>query len=525
MDISAPGSAPPAPGGGGGTGGLFRTKSVERSIRDTEEPEHSLRKSLSALDLTVFGVGVVIGTGIFVLTGTVARNNAGPAVALAFVVSGVVCALAALCYAEFASTVPVAGSAYTFSYASIGELPAWIIGWDLVLEMALGCAVVSVGWSGYVRSLMDNVGWHLPDYLSGTNDAHGFGFDLLACLLVLVITGVLVLGMKLSARLTSLIVAVKVGVVLLVIIAGAFFLHSANYSPFIPKAVSSSGSGSGLNAPLIQLMFGYEPTNFGVQGIFTAASVVFFAFIGFDIVATAAEETRHPQRDVPRGILGSLAICTVLYVAVSVIVTGMQKYTRLSVDAPLADAFKATGHPFFSGVISFGAAVGLTTVCMILLLGQARVFFAMSRDGLLPRAFSQVHPRFGTPYRSTVLLGAIVAVIAGFTSIAELAELVNIGTLFAFVVVAAGVMVLRRTRPDLPRSFRTPWVPVLPVASVCASLWLMLNLPAETWVRFGAWMIAGFAVYAFYGRRNSRIGQEATPAHQATARDNSGPGR
>ncbi|MEU9750143.1 amino acid permease [Streptomyces niveus] len=484
---------------------LFRTKTVEQSIQDTEEPEHALKKSLSALDLTVFGVGVIIGTGIFVLTGAVAKNNAGPATALAFVVAGVVCALAAVCYAEFASTVPVAGSAYTFSYASLGELPAWIIGWDLVLEFALATAVVAVGWSGYVQSLLDNAGWHLPHALAGTDAEAGFGFNLLAFLLVLLLTGILVLGMKLSARVTTVVVAIKVAVVLIVIIAGAFYIDSANYSPFIPKA-EEQPSGGGLNSPLIQLMFGYAPTNFGVMGIFTAASVVFFAFIGFDIVATAAEETKDPQRDMPRGILGSLIICTVLYVAVSIVVTGMQKYTKLTVDAPLADAFKATGHPFYSGVISFGAAVGLTTVCMILLLGQTRVFFAMSRDGLLPRVFSHVHPKFRTPYRSTVLLGVIIAIVAGFTSIEELASLVNIGTLFAFVVVAIGVVILRRTRPDLPRAFRAPLVPWLPAASVLASLWLMLNLPAETWLRFAVWMAVGVVVYFVYGRAHSRLG-------------------
>ncbi|MFG2193364.1 amino acid permease [Streptomyces sp. NPDC048639] len=485
-------------------GGVFRTKSIEQSIQDTEEPDHALTRSLSALDLMVFGVGVIIGTGIFVLTGAAAKDQAGPATALAFVAAGIVCALAALCYAEFASTVPVAGSAYTFSYASIGELPAWIIGWDLVLEFALGTAVVAVGWSGYVRSLMDNAGWHLPDTLAGPSVAEGFGFDLLAFLLVLVLTGILVLGTKLSARFTAIVVAIKVTVVLMVIIAGAFLIDSKNYDPFLPPSRPSTG-GSGLDAPLVQIMFGYEPTDFGVQGIFTAAAVVFFAFIGFDVVATTAEETRNPQRDMPRGILGSLAICTVLYVAVTIVVTGMQKYTQLSVDAPLADAFKAVGYPWFAGAISLGAAVGLTTVCMILLLGQTRVFFAMSRDGLLPRFFSKTHPQFATPYRSTILLGVIIAIIAGFTSIEELAELVNIGTLFAFVVVAIGVIVLRRTRPDLHRAFRTPWVPVVPILSVAASLWLMLNLPAETWVRFGGWMILGFIVYFLYGRAHSRM--------------------
>nr|WP_202553801.1 amino acid permease [Streptomyces sp. SID4936] len=483
---------------------MFRTKTVEQSIRDTEEPEHALKKSLSALDLTVFGVGVVIGTGIFVLTGKVAKETAGPATALAFVIAGVVCALAALCYAEFASTVPVAGSAYTFSYASLGELVAWIIGWDLVLEFALGTAVVAVGWSGYVRSLLENFGWHMPGVLSGTDVAKGFGFDILAFALVLVLTVVLVLGMKLSARVTTVVVAIKVAVVLIVIIAGLFFVKAANYTPFIPEA-QPQPSGSGLTAPLVQLMFGFAPTNFGIMGVFTAASVVFFAFIGFDVVATAAEETKLPQRDMPRGILASLFICTVLYVAVSLVVTGMEHYTDLSVEAPLADAFKAVGHPVYAGLISFGAAIGLTTVCLILLLGQTRVFFAMSRDGLLPRFFSKTHPKYGTPYRPTILLGVIIAIVAGVTSINELATLVNIGTLFAFVVVALGVLVLRRTRPDLPRAFRTPWVPVIPVLSVAASVWLMLNLPAETWLRFGIWMAIGVIIYFAYGRGHSRI--------------------
>ncbi|MFF7492833.1 amino acid permease [Streptomyces rubiginosohelvolus] len=483
---------------------LFRRKTVKQSILDTEEPTHQLKRSLSALDLTVFGVGVIIGTGIFVLTGTVAKNNAGPATALSFVVAGAVCALAALCYAEFASTVPVAGSAYTFSYISLGELPAWLIGWDLVLELALGAAVVAVGWSGYVRSLLENAGWVLPEVLSGREGASGFGFDILAAGLVLLITVILVAGMKLSARVTAVVVAVKVAVVLIVIIAGSFLVKGRNYSPFVPPQQQVE-AGSGLDTPLIQLLIGWAPSNFGVMGIFTGASVVFFAFIGFDIVATAAEETRRPQRDVPRGILGSLFICTALYVAVSIVVTGMQKYTELSVDAPLADAFKATGHPFYAGVISFGAAVGLTTVCLIILLGQTRVFFAMSRDGLLPRFFSQVHPRFKTPHRPTILLGVIIAIVAGFTSLSELAELVNIGTLVAFMVVSISVLVLRRTRPDLPRAFRTPWVPVLPMLAAAASLWLMLNLPAETWLRFGAWMLIGLTVYLFYGRTRSRL--------------------
>ncbi|MFJ7150787.1 amino acid permease [Streptomyces sp. NPDC100445] len=501
---------------------LFRTKKVEQSILDTEEPEHALKKSLSALDLTVFGVGVIIGTGIFVYTGSVAKTTAGPAISLSFVAAGVACALAALCYAEFASSVPVAGSAYTFSYASIGELPAWIIGWDLVLEFALGTAVVAVGWSGYFRSFLDtNIGWHVPAVLGGRDNAHGFGFDIFAALLVLALTAVLVVGMKLSARVTQVVVAVKVTVVLIVIIAGSFIVNTVNYHPYIPPAQPAQAGGN-LKAPLIQLMFGWAPSNFGVMGIFTGASIVFFAFIGFDVVATAAEETRNPQRDMPRGIIGSLVICTLLYVAVSIVVTGMQKYTKLSVEAPLAEAFKATGHPWYAGVISFGATIGLITVCMILLLGQTRVFFAMSRDGLLPRFFSRTHPRFRTPYRPTILLGVIIAIVAGFTSLTTLGELVNIGTLFAFIVVAISVVILRRTRPDLPRAFRTPWVPVIPVLSVCASLWLMLNLPAETWLRFAVWMVIGFAVYFLYGRSHSRLGQREQEAAARTAGPPSG---
>lgn len=489
---------------------LVRTKPVEQSIADTHEPEHALRRTLSALDLTVFGVGVIIGTGIFVLTGTAAKNTAGPAVALSFAVSGVVCALAALCYAEFASTVPVAGSAYTFSYSTLGELPAWIIGWDLVLELALGAAVVAVGWSGYVQSLLDSAGWTLPYGISGA-DTEGWSFNLPAALLVIVLTGVILLGMHLSAEVTRVIVFIKVAAVLVVIFAGLFYIKADNYDPFIPEAVPVEDVSGGA-APLVQVLFGYTPSDFGVMGIFTAAAVVFFAFIGFDIVATTAEETKHPQRDMPRGILGSLLICTVLYMAVSVVVTGMQKYTELSSDAPLSDAFKSVGADVVADIIDVGAVAGLTSVTMIMLMGQSRVFFAMSRDGLLPRVFSTVHPRFNTPYRAVLMLGLVVTVLAGLIPLEELAELVNIGTLFAFIVVSIGVIILRRTRPDLPRAFRCPWVPVIPILSVLACLWLMLNLPVQTWWRFAAWLGLGLIVYFLYGRGHSRLGRRAPNA-------------
>lgn len=482
---------------------VLRTKSVERTMRDTEEGAHRLKRELSALDLTVFGVGVIIGTGIFVLTGEVAKTSAGPAVALSFVVAGVVCALAALCYAEFASTVPASGSAYTYSYSTLGELPAWIIGWDLVLELALGGAVVSVGWSGYLSSLMETMGVDLGTTFAG----EAATFNIPAVLIALALTAVLVLGIKLSSRVNAVIVTVKIAVVLLVIVAGLFFLQADNYRPFVPDAETPKGE-SGLAQPVIQALFGLTPTNFGVLGIFTGAAVVFFAFIGFDIVATAAEETRNPQRDMPRGILGSLLICTGLYVAVSLVVVGMQNYTELDTAAPLAEAFKAVDQPLLATLITVGALAGLTTVVMILMLGQSRVLFAMSRDGLLPRRLATVHPRFGTPYRITIGVGVLVAAMAGLIPLSELAELVNIGTLFAFVVVAVGVLVLRRTRPDLERSFRTPLVPFVPVAAVLACLWLMLNLPLETWLRFAVWMLVGFVLYFAYGRRRSRLATE-----------------
>ena len=485
---------------------LFRTKSVEESIRDTEAeaPEHRLRRELSALDLVVFGVGVIIGTGIFVLTGQVAKDTAGPAVAISFILAAVVCGLAAVCYAEFASTVPVAGSAYTFSYATLGELPAWIIGWDLILELALAAAVVSVGWSGYAVSLLDTIGITVPERLAGPPGEAGGLVNVPAVLLVLAVTVVLVLGVKLSSRVNAVVVAVKVAVVLLVIIAGLFHIEADNYRPFIPPG-KSTPEVEGLQAPLMQVLFDITPVSYGWLGIFAAIAIVFFAYIGFDIVATAAEEARRPQRDLPLGLIGSLAITATLYAAVSLVVVGMQNYTELSHAAPLADAFKAVGSPGFATVISVGAVAGLTTVVLILLLGQSRVFFAMSRDGLLPPWLSAVHPRFGTPYRSTILMGGIAAVLAGFIPLAALAELVNIGTLFAFVVVSVAVVVLRRTRPDLPRAFRTPLMPWVPVLSVLACLFVMLNLPLETWLRFLAWMVLGFVLYFFYGRRHSRL--------------------
>lgn len=477
-----------------------RIKSVEESIRDTDEPEHRLKKNLSGLDLTVFGVGVIIGTGIFVLTGVVARDQAGPAVAISFVIAGVVCGLAALCYAEFASTVPVAGSAYTFSYATFGEFIAWIIGWDLVLELALGAATVAVGWSGYLQQLLDDVGISLPTSIAGEEAR----FNIPAILIVLAMTAVLVLGIKLSSRVTAVIVAIKVTIVLLIVVVGVFYLTADNYSPFVPPAQPAGEGEGGWHSPLIELL-GFSQGTYGWGGVVAGASIVFFAFIGFDIVATAAEETRDPKRDLPRGILGSLVLCTLLYVAVSLVVVGMQNYTELSATAPLAGAFSSVGLTAFSTIISIGALAGLTSVVMILMLGQSRVLFAMSRDRLLPPGLAKVHPRYGTPYRITIATGLVVAVLAGLVPLDTLAEMVNIGTLFAFLLVSVGVLVLRRTRPDLPRAFRVPLVPALPIVSALACFWLMLNLPADTWLRFVVWMAIGLGVYWLYSWQHSRL--------------------
>lgn len=491
---------------------LTRTKSVERSIADTEESEHQLRKELGPVQLVVFGVGVILGTGIFVLTGEAAGEKAGPAIALSFVFSGIACALAALCYAEFASTVPVAGSAYTFSYASLGEMVAWIIGWDLILELALGASTVAVGWSGYFADLMDGAGLRIPGW------AYGEGHNLVAAAIVLMLTAVLCVGIKISSQVNFVFVAIKVAIVLLVIVAGMFFIKWSNYSPFVPPSGSPAASGGKETASLLQDL-GVSPGAFGVSGIFTGAALVFFAYIGFDIVATAAEETKKPQRDMPIGIFGSLGICTVLYVAVSLVVTGMVKYTDIKVDAPLAEAFRSVGHPAFATVISVGALVGLTTVILVLMLGQSRVFFAMSRDRLLPESFARVSPRFGTPLRTTILTGVAVALISTFVPLTALAELVNIGTLFAFVLVAIGVLVLRRTRPDLKRAFRCPAVPIVPVLAALTAFYLMLNLPTATWIRFFLWMALGLVVYFAHGRRSSRLATDPDYARDSRKGD------
>jgi Amino acid transporters len=487
--------------------GIHRTKSVEQSVRETDEPETRLRRDLGTWDLIVFGVAVVIGAGIFTLAASTAGDIAGPSVSLAFVLAAIACGLAALCYAEFASTVPVAGSAYTFSYATFGEFVAWIIGWDLVLEFAVGSAVVAKGWSAYLGEVLGLAGAQVD-----TSVPLGFfSFDWGALLLIAVLTTLLYLGTKLSSRVNLVITTIKVAIVLFVVVLGLFYVNAANYEPFIPPAAEGGDSATGLGQSLLSLLGGGASSTYGVYGLLAAASLVFFAFIGFDVVATTAEETRNPQRSVPRGIIGSLVIVTVLYVAVALVLTGMVPYTELATvgedRATLATAFAARGVDWAAAIISIGALAGLTTVVMVLLLGQTRVLFAMSRDGLLPYGLSRTG-KYGTPERATLLVGGAVAVAATFFPAGALEEMVNIGTLFAFVLVSIGVMVLRRSRPDLPRAFRTPLVPVVPVLAVLACAWLMLNLTVETWLRFVIWMAIGLVVYFAYGRRHSRLAQE-----------------
>jgi APA family basic amino acid/polyamine antiporter len=479
---------------------LLRTKSVEQSIADTEEPEFRLKKSLSALDLTVFGVGVVIGAGIFTLTGRAAHEVAGPSIVVSFVIAAIACALAAMCYAEFASTVPVSGSAYTFSYASLGEFFAWIIGWDLILEMFLGASVVAQGWSAYLGAFLEQIGIVLPEQLS-----YGGAVDVPAILLVLVLGGLMTIGIKESLRVNLVLVAVKLFIVLFVIVAGLMFVNPANYAPFVPPA-ESSASASGLTQPLLQFLSGIEPATFGVGGILAGAALVFFAYIGFDVVATTAEETRRPQRDMPIGIIASLIICTILYCAVALVVTGMVSYRDLDPAAALANAFAYHGQSWMATVISAGAVAGLTTVVLTLLIGATRIIFAMSRDGLLPQRLARVHPRLRTPWVISIVVTVIVAVVAGVTPVGVLEQMVNIGTLSAFVLVSVGVVVLRRTRPDLKRGFRVPWSPVLPIISALICTYLMLNLSVETWLRFLIWLALGVGIYFAYSRRHSRIG-------------------
>jgi APA family basic amino acid/polyamine antiporter len=466
---------------------FFRTKSISQILADADHPEHRLKKTLTAWDLTALGIGAIIGTGIFVLVGTAIvgdehRPGAGPGIVLSFVLSGLTCALAALCYAEFAAMIPVAGSAYTFSYATLGEFLAWLTGWNLILEYGVACVAVAIGWSGYFNKLLKLAGLELPYW--ATNPPHWAGgpegsiANFPAAIIVLLITVILVIGIKESARAAGLIVVLKLSVILFFIAVGTPAVSADNWTPFMPN---------------------------GFEGVRAAAAIIFFAYIGFDAVSTAAEEARNPQRDVPLGILCSLAVCTVLYISVAAVLTGLVPMSQIDIHAPVAEALSLAGYKWGAALVAIGAVAGITSVLVVMMLGQIRVFFAMSRDQLLSPGLSKVHPRFGTPHRATILTGVAVAILASLFRIGDAADMTNIGTFFAFVLVCLGVMLLRYTKPDHPRPFRLPFMPFVPLLGMAACLYLMVGLPELTWKRFIVWTIVGIAVYIGYGMRHSKL--------------------
>lgn len=473
---------------------VMRTKPIDDVLAAGEQSR--LRRRLGALDLAGIGVGIVIGTGIFTLTGVEARDHAGPAISLSFAIAGVVALLAALSYAELASAVPTAGSAYTYAYATVGELVAWIIGWDLLLEFALGAAVVSRGWSGYLAALFD-----LPPGLFGEQAPVNVG----AIAIILLLGAVAAVGIRQSSTVTNALVVLKVAICIFIVIAGAFLVRAANLTPFVPPARPAPPAASGYEQPLVQALFGLQQSAFGIAGVLTAAAVVFFAYTGFEAVANLGEETRHPARDMPRGVLGTLVLATVLYIGVSFVVVGMVDYRAIDPGAPISDAFRTAGAPWAAVLVSIAAVAGLTSVLLVELITLGRIGFAMGRDGLIPPAVSAVHPRFGTPFRLTVGITLAVALIGGFIPLTELADLVSIGALFAFVLVSVAVPVLRRTRPELDRPFRVPLSPVLPLVAALACLFLMANLDVQTWLRFGVWLVVGLLIYGLYGRRHARL--------------------
>jgi len=479
---------------------LTTTRSIAELQAEAEKP--SLRRVLGPLHLTALGIGSVIGTGIFVLTGTAASQNAGPALVLSMIVAAVACALAGLCYAELASMIPVAGSAYTYAYASSGELVAWIIGWDLILEYALSASTIAVGWSGYFVSFMHDLGIALPPALTAARGTMAVAldgsvvagvFNLPATFIVLLVTGLLVIGIKQSADANTALVVLKVCVLIAFVSLGAAYVKPENLTPLVPPNTGEFG-------------------HFGWSGVMRGAAVMFFAYVGFDAVSTAAQEARDPQRDMPIGILASLAICTVIYIAVAIVLIGIVPYQRLNVADPLAVGIDATGLTWFSPVVKVSALFGLFSTMLVQLLGQTRIFYSMSRDGLLPDLFGAVHPRFRTPWLSTLLTGGVVAIAAGLLPIGVLSQLVSIGSLLAFVLVCIGVLVLRRTAAHVVRPFRVPGVPWVPVLGALACLAQMVSLPRATWERLIIWMILGFAVYFLYSRRRAHARRQLRQA-------------
>ena len=464
-------------------------KSVDSIMAGADgESRSGLQKTLGATSITAMGIGAIIGAGIFVLTGTAAARYAGPAIMLSFVLGGIACAFVGLCYSELAAMLPVSGSTYTYTYATLGELAAWMIGWDLVLEYAMGAATVAVGWSGYAVSLLGSAGVHVPAWLSAAPGGAGgrVAFNLPAALIVAALTGLLIAGTRESARLNNVMVAVKLAVVVLFIGVGAFHVDPAHWHPFIPANTGEFGQ-------------------FGWSGVLRGASVVFFAFIGFDAVSTAAQEAKRPQFDMPIGILGSLVICTALYIAVAAVLTGLVPYGDLNVPDPVAKGVDAIGIGPLATVVKLGALVGLTTVILVLLFGQSRIFFTMAEDGLMPGVFGRVSERLGTPVASHLIVGTVVALVAGLVPIEVLGEMVSIGTLFAFVLVCGAVVYLRRTEGRVKRPFRVPGVPLVPGLGVLFCLVLMAGLPLFTWLRLLVWMVVGLGVYFGYGRRHSLV--------------------
>ena len=463
---------------------LFRRKFLHHILEDINSEKHRLRRVLNAFDLTILGIGAIIGVGIFVLTGVASARFAGPGIVLSFVISGFACAFAALCYAEFASLIPVAGSAYNYAYATLGEIIAWIIGWDLILEYVVSSIAVAIGWSGYFVNIMKAIGVSLPAWCSTTpGTAPGAIVNLPAIVIVLFLTAILVIGIKESARFTSLMVFVKLSALLVFILIGIFNINPSNWIPFLP---------------------------FGFKGVMTGAAIVFFAYIGFDAISTAAEETKDPQRNMPKGIILSLGICTVFYIVASAILTGIIPYEKLNDPAPVALALNHIGFRWGSALVSAGAVAGITSVLLVMLMGQPRIFFSMSRDGLLWPWISKVHPRLRTPYVSQCITGAVVAGFAGFIDIGTAAELCNIGTLFAFTIVCAGIIALRIIHPKLHRPFRCPLVPLIPLLGIGFCVSLMFSLPRITWIRFGAWLLVGLFIYFLYGIKHSRLSDSAT---------------
>jgi APA family basic amino acid/polyamine antiporter len=472
--------------------GLFTKKSIAEL--QGEATSGALRRTLGPMNLTMLGIGAIIGTGIFVLTGTAAAQFAGPALVISMIIAGIGCALAGLCYAEFASLIPVSGSAYTYAYATLGELFAWIIGWDLILEYGLSAATVAVGWSGYATGLLQSLGITLPPELTCAPGSvmtmadgsvvHGV-FNVPATLVILAVMTLLVIGIRASAMVNAVIVVVKVLVLLVFVAVGAMYVQPDNWQPFIPENTGTFGS-------------------FGWSGVLRGAGVIFFAYIGFDAVSTAAQEAKNPQQDMPIGILASLGICTVLFIAVALVLTGIVPYGELNVPNPIAVGIESAGVRWLSPLISVGALAGISSVMLVLLLGQTRVFYSMSRDGLLPQVFRAIHPRFRTPHLSTLLTGSIAAVIAGAVPITVLSQLTSMGTLLAFVIVCVAVLILRRTAPDLHRPFRTPWMPWVPILGALICLAQMAGLPWQTWERLLIWLALGFVVYFAYSRRRAR---------------------